>query len=92
LSIKDDLSRLILALARKVEAMDPPATAPLPEPPEPEPPRKAGPPQGSQAWFRQLKPYVHEGAVEMNDLLRAANRARRSRRLPRTPEEARRRF
>ncbi len=56
---------------------------------EPKAKHKDGPKAGSQEWFRALPPPRNDG-VDMNDLLRAAERERKARRLPRSPEECRR--
>jgi hypothetical protein len=55
---------------------------------EPKVKRKDGPRPGSQEWFKSL-PAPRNDGVDMNDLLRAAERERKARRLPRSPEEAR---
>jgi hypothetical protein len=89
LSTKDDLIRLINALKRKVEALDPPATAiPLQELSEPEPPRKPTAKPGSAEWYLQHTPPKHEGVVEMNALARGIPRPR----PPRAPGKQSRRF
>lgn len=58
---------------------------------EPKPKRKDGPRPGSQEWFIELqsRPPRTDDGVDMRDMLNAAERERRSRRLPRSPEEAR---
>jgi hypothetical protein len=82
LSIKADLIKLILALKRKVDTLDPPgATAiPSPEPPEPEPTRKTKPVLGTQEWYRQLPPPTNNQGVSMNDLARTIPKRRPPRR------------
>jgi hypothetical protein len=74
--------RLIEALAEGFRSDEP-----EPEPDEPPPPKRPQYAPGSQAWFRSL-PAPRRDGVDMNSLRRAADRERKSKRLPRSPEEA----